>query len=72
MTDKRLEEIRQKYIAFDSPDYYNCDELLRYIDDLRSELRGYNAMMIDRHRLLEENWAMKEAIQEFNRIRDSK
>ena len=62
MTNERLEEIRQKYIAFDYPDYYNCNELLQEIDDLQSDLRGYNAMMADRHRLLEENFRMDIAL----------
>jgi hypothetical protein len=35
------------------------------IEKLQSDLRGYNAMMADRHRILEENFKMKEALQKL-------
>jgi len=41
-----------------------CGRLSLYteIELLKSELRGYDAIMADRHRLLEENWELREKL----------
>lgn len=42
--------------------YEMMHQMQREYRALISELAGYNSMMADRHRLLEENWVLKEKL----------
>ena len=41
---------------------HEIDMLENKIKSLEADLRGYHTMMADRHRLLEENWELREKL----------